>query len=69
MAQLPVKDNSLILGSAANAFPISLPPQHKLATAPGILFLSKTSAIILVVAMDTKGVVSDPFHTTALPQT
>lgn len=67
--QLPVKDNSFILSSAAIAFPISAPPQHKAATAPGKLFLSRTSATILVVATDTKGVVSDPFQSTVFPHT
>lgn len=66
---LPVKESNLMRGSAAIAFPMSAPPLHKLATAPGSLFFSKTSATIFVVAMDTREVVSDPFQTIVSPHT
>lgn len=58
-----------MLVSAAIAFPISAPPQQRLAMAPGNLLFSKTSAIILIVAIDTKGVVSALFHNIVSPHT
>lgn len=58
-----------MLLSAAIDFPMSAPPQQRLAMAPGILFFSKTSAIIFDVAIATSGVVSALFQSTVLPQT
>lgn len=49
--------------------PTSDPPVIRDATEPGIPLRSKTSAIILVVAMDTRDVLGAPFQTIVLPQT
>jgi len=43
------------------ALPISAPPQTQVKMPPGSLFLSNTSAMTLVVARVTKGVVGAPF--------
>lgn len=66
---LPVNDNSLILVSVAKFLPISAPPLHKVATAGGYPFCSNTFEIMLIVAMETKGVVGAGFHKIVSPQT
>lgn len=48
---------------------MSAPPVTKDATQPGTPFRSNTLDIILVVAIDTKGVVGAPFQTIVFPQT
>lgn len=58
---LPVNETSGIRASFAMALPISAPPQTQVKMPPGSLFLSNTSAMILVVAKVTKGVVGAPF--------
>ena len=49
------------------ASPHSLSPVTKLATAPEILFCSKTFEMMFVTAMEQSGVVGEGFHTVALP--
>ena len=49
------------------AEPTSFPPVTRPATAPGILFLSRTPETILVTAIEHKGVLGDGFQTVALP--
>lgn len=49
--------------------PTSAPPVTKAATEPGIPFRSNTFAMILVVAIEIKGVVSAAFQTVVFPQT
>jgi len=49
------------------ALPVSLPPVTRLATAPGIPFLSRTVDTIFVTAMAHKGVVGDGFQIVAFP--
>lgn len=63
-----MKDNNSTLLSLAMASPTAGPPQIIAATAPGILFRSKTLAIILVVAIDISVVVDAPFQRTVFPQ-
>ena len=46
---------------------MSLPPMTSPATAPGTPFLSRTPDIILVTAIEHKGVVGDGFQMVAFP--
>ena len=66
---LPVNETNLILLSSAIDWPISVPPWQREQMAPGNPFFSRTWAIILVVATDTKGVVGAPFQIIEFPQT
>lgn len=58
---LPVKETNGILVSLAMASPISGPPQTQVKIPPGSPFLSRTSAISFVVAIETRDVVGAPF--------
>lgn len=49
------------------ASPTSFPPVTRPATAPGILFFSRTLETILVTAIEHSGVVGEGFHMVALP--
>lgn len=64
----PVNDTKSILLSSTIFYPIFPSPTIKLKIPPGKLFFSKTSTMILVVAIDTKLVVSDPFQIVEFPQ-
>lgn len=65
----PVNEINYILGSFTILSPTSLPePYVKTKTPGGHLFLSRTSATILLVAIATKLVVLAPFHTVESPQ-
>lgn len=66
---LPVKETKFTLLSLTIDTPISTSPVHKDNTAPGILFFSKTDAIILAVATEVREVVGAPFQITVLPHT
>merc|ERR1719154_836390 len=61
---LPVKDSSGMRGSA----PMAAPPQHRDATAPGMLLRSRTEETTLVAATDTRGVEGAPFQMVTSPQ-
>jgi len=64
----PVKEINGILLSSVIFCPISAPPWTTVNTLGLILFLTRTSAIILAVAMVTKEVVGAPFQIIRSPQ-
>merc|ERR1712071_329353 len=66
---LPVKETKGIRTSFAMAIPTSAPPLTRLHMAPGKLFCSRTSAIILVVATLHRGVEGAPFQIRVFPRT
>lgn len=66
-ALLPVKETKFTRLSLTIDTPISTSPVHKDKTAPGILFSSRTEAIIFVVATEVREVLGAPFQITALP--
>ena len=66
---LSVEETNGILLSSAISCPIFAPPQMQVKMALGKPFLSNTSAMSFVVAIEINGVVGAPFQTTQLPQT
>lgn len=63
----PVNETKSTLLSSTIFYPIFPSPTIKLKIPPGKLFLSNTSTMILVVATETKFVVSEPFQIIEFP--